>query len=55
LTGRSLREVSVLVAQMGLVPHFSGRGPVVGSQNPAPGTEVASGNSCEIVFTEEPR
>jgi hypothetical protein len=53
LSGRSLREANVLLAQMGLVPHLSGRGSVVGSQDPPPGVEVAPGSTCELVLTEE--
>jgi len=53
LSGRSLREANVLLAQMGLVPHLSGRGSLVGSQDPSPGEEVAPGSTCELVLTEE--
>jgi cell division protein FtsI (penicillin-binding protein 3) len=53
LCGRSLREANIMLAQMGLVPRFSGKGAVVGSQNPPPGADVVPGSTCELVFTEE--
>jgi membrane peptidoglycan carboxypeptidase len=53
LAGRSLREANVMLVQMGLVPHLSGRGSVVGSQDPPPGAEVAPGTTCELVLSED--
>jgi cell division protein FtsI/penicillin-binding protein 2 len=52
LSGRSLREATVLLAQMGLVPHLHGSGGRVGSQDPAPGAEVSPGTICNLSFTE---
>jgi len=53
LSGRSLREANVMLAQMGLVPQLSGRGSVVGSQDPPPGAEVTSGSTCKLVLSED--
>jgi cell division protein FtsI (penicillin-binding protein 3) len=53
LSGRSLREATIMLGQMGLVPRFYGRGPLVGSQSPAPGEEVRSGSVCTLTLTEE--
>ncbi|HEV8336330.1 MAG TPA: penicillin-binding protein [Candidatus Polarisedimenticolia bacterium] len=53
LSGMSLREATILLAQMGLTPHINGRGPLVGSQSPEPGAEVRSGEACSLALTEE--
>jgi cell division protein FtsI (penicillin-binding protein 3) len=53
LSGRSLREATVMLAQMGLVPRISGRGALVASQNPGPGAEVRSGSVCDLTLSEE--
>ncbi len=53
LSGKSLREATVMLGQMGLVPRFNGRGPRVGAQNPAPGEEVRAGSACELTLSEE--
>lgn len=53
LSGRSLREATIALAQMGLVPRISGSGALVGSQDPEPGAEVRSGSPCYLTLTEE--
>ncbi len=53
LSGRSLREAIVLLAQMGLAPRIGGHGPMVGGQSPNPGEEVSPGGSCTLTLTEE--
>jgi len=53
LSGRSLREATIMLSQMGLVHRIQGRGALVGSQNPAPGEEVRPGSLCSLTLTEE--
>jgi cell division protein FtsI (penicillin-binding protein 3) len=55
LSGRSLREAAVVLAQMGLVARFSGKGPVVGDQTPGPGAEVAAGTPVHVTMTGDAR
>jgi cell division protein FtsI (penicillin-binding protein 3) len=52
LSGRSLREANVMLAQMGLTYRISGEGPVVEEQDPAPGSEVSPGSVCRLVLGE---
>jgi cell division protein FtsI (penicillin-binding protein 3) len=53
LSGRSLREATVLLAQIGLSPRIAGRGALVGSQTPAPGAEIRAGGLCSLTLTQE--
>lgn len=53
LSGRSLREATVVLAQMGLLPRVGGQGSVVGEQSPAPGAEVEAGAVCTLTLARE--
>jgi membrane peptidoglycan carboxypeptidase len=53
LSGRSLREATVLLASLGLAPRVGGQGSFVGAQSPDPGAQVAPGASCTVTLTEE--
>jgi len=53
LSGRSLREATIVLAQMGLVPRIEGQGWVVGSQNPVPGERVDPGTPCFLTLASE--
>ena len=44
VSGRSLREATVLLASLGLAPRVGGQGPFVGAQSPEPGVQVYTGN-----------
>jgi len=53
VSGRSLREATVLLASLGLAPRVGGQGPFVGAQSPEPGVQVSPGSPCTVTLTEE--
>jgi cell division protein FtsI (penicillin-binding protein 3) len=53
LTGRSVRDASLVLAQMGMTSTLSGRGAIVSSQDPPPGADVPAGSACTLVLSEE--
>ena len=52
LSGRSVRDASLVLAQMGLTSTLSGRGAIVASQDPPPGAEVSPGSACTLSLSE---
>ena len=52
LTGRSVRDASLVLAQMGMTSTLSGRGAIVSGQDPPPGADVPAGSACTLVLSE---